>query len=831
MSRFLNRLFFTILFTVVFFSTVIPNSSESKSSSEIFLDLQKLGTAGSVLYIAAHPDDENTAMLAYFVDKLKLRTGYLSLTRGDGGQNLIGPEKGDLMGLIRTYELLEARKIDGAEQFFSRAIDFGYSKSVDETLDFWGLEEILKDVVRVIREFRPDVIVTRFPTGGYKTHGHHLASAILAVEAFNKAGDPNFAPEQLGTLKPWKPVRIFHNDWRPAYDTSVDRSKYISMDLGKYDPLLGKWYTEISAQSRSMHKSQGFGAQGRRGSRLDFLRLLDGAPVEKSAFEGIDISWGRDGLSKTIAPLISKAVSEFDFSDPSKSVPALIQIYQSTLKLPSSFWKDRKIEEIEELISECAGIHAEALSADYFVIPGESTDVEIQIVNPSQIEFELKSVNLPFTKQKNFNGIKVANNQPQTEHLSIIVPRNSEISNPYWLKEVNDGHKFSVSDHNLIGKPVSGGLFAELNFGVLSQEIKLKIPIVRKWVDRVKGELSRPLAIVPRLTADFDLPVYLFPNGAENKISVKIKSFSKNSAGEISLDLPKGWQSVPKSNTFSISKKYGEQIVEFIVTPKNGNTVSKSGIIIKSDGTKYTKSSVEIDYPHIPQLIYFPEASAKFVSLTAENRARTIGYIPGAGDEVPSALTQMGCSVEVLGEKQLLNGNLSKFDAIITGVRAFNTQKNISNYMTNLLNYVKKGGVMIEQYNVSFGLQTDQLGAYPFKIGRDRITVEQADLKILQPENELFNSPNKITKEDFTGWVQERGLYFASDWAPEFIPLLAGNDPGETERKGALLYAQYGKGVFIYTGISFFRQLPAGVPGAYRLFMNMISAQGENYEP
>ncbi len=421
----LQRILFFILITS---SVIFSQPTESLNSSEIKIALQRLNTLGTVLYIAAHPDDENTAFLAYSNYAENLRTGYLALTRGDGGQNLIGDEQGDLLSVIRTQELLQARNIDGAEQFFSRAVDFGYSKSPDETLKKWGKEKILSDVVWVIRKFKPDVIVTRFPPNGLGTHGHHTASALLAVEAFNLSGSPDAFPEQLKYVQPWQPKRIFWNAWPQALTSmGINPDTLIKINLGEYNNLLGRSYTEISAESRSMHKSQGFGASGRRENLYNYFLQLDGVPATKNLLEGIDISWDRVNGSEKVSTLLKKAEDEFDFENPSRIIPLLTVAYLELQKLDNKYWVQIKSTELINVIKSCAGIWAEAVTDENFLSPGSETNVTAGFVVRSDIPIILKSVQIDYQKNDSTLNSRLIQGEMVSVERKISIPENAKV--------------------------------------------------------------------------------------------------------------------------------------------------------------------------------------------------------------------------------------------------------------------------------------------------------------------------------------------------------------------------------------------------------------------
>ena len=814
------RFSFYILFLILLLNTILIGQPEKiKDPAEIYLAVEKLNVLGSVLYVGAHPDDENTGVLAYFSKGEKYRTAYLALTRGDGGQNLIGSEKGFEIGILRTEELLQARSVDGAEQFFSRAIDFGYSKSPEETFDIWGKEEVLKDVVWVIRKFKPDVIITRFPFGSSGGHGHHTASAILAKEAFHAAADPKVFPEQLEFVEPWQAKSIYWNYWRPN-----DTAGLIEIDIGKYNSFLGKSYTEVSALSRSMHKSQGFGATGSRGTKYEYFQLIDGEQTDSNLFEDINTTWTRIENGKPIGEKINQVLSNFNLSDPSSSVPALIEIYNELQKLKNNYWVEQKKREVLNIIKSCAGLWMEAIAEDYSVSPGASINVKTTLVNRSKLPFKITKIEFPTIPIDNDLNITLKNNKPVPLDNVISIPNDYEISQPYWLeKEAGEG-LFNVPDLQKIGKPkIKTSIPVRVHINYKGSKLEYELPLLYRWNDRVDGELYRPFEIRPPVTINTGGKVIVFPDDKSKKIQIKLKGNKAGIKGKVYLENSDGWKVSPESIPFSIQNKYDEKLIEFSITPPEEQGEINVKVVAEVDGKKYDKSLVEISYPHIPTEVYFPQSDIKLVRLDIKTFDEKIGYIIGSGDDIPEYLHGLGYDVTILTEQDLEETDLTNFDVIIAGIRAYNTNDRIKYAQPKLMEFVKNGGTFIVQYNVSYGLQVENFGPYPFSLSRDRITDENAELKFVDPSHQLLNFPNQITQSDFDGWVQERGLYFANEWDDRYQTILAGHDPGENDLKGSILFTKYGKGIFIYTGISWFRQLPAGVPGAYRLFVNLIS--------
>ncbi len=791
-------------------------------AAEIRLALKKLDTVGSVLYVAAHPDDENTAFLAWGTKGRLVETAYLAITRGDGGQNLIGPESAELLGLLRTEELLAARRIDGARQFFTRAIDFGYSKSPEETLAIWNREKVLSDVVRVFRTFRPDVVVNRFPTTGEGGHGHHTASAILSVEAFEAAGDPNRFPEQIAEgLRPWKPRRLFFNAFRFRPDqprTAPPGS--IPVDLGGYNALLGRSYTEIAAQARTMHKSQGFGSAERRGSWLNDFVLLEGDRPEAGLFDGIDLTWKRVPGGGNVAPLLAEAERTFREDDPAASLPILIKAWGALGALPESPEKDEKRAELLHVIRSCAGIWVEAVAAEPAATPGSAVKVATMILNRSTFPMRLEGVDVTDAPPARGGDLKF--NEPLHAEVTMSLPADQPLSNPYWLAQPHGKGLYTVTDPSLIGRPEAPPPFvARFRVAAGGATLTFTTPVVTRRTDPVRGEVYAPFDVVPPMTATFDESVYAFAGAAPKKITVTLRSFAPGS-GTLRLAADDGWRIAPAEIPFSFEARDGERAVTVAVTPPPKPAAATLRATALVGGREWSRSLVRVDYPHIPAQTVLPPAESKLLRLDITTIPREIGYIMGPGDRVPDALRQIGYRVTLLSDDDLESDGLSRYGTIVAGIRAFNTRPRLRSLHAKLLRYVEGGGALVVQYDTTAGLVTPEIGPFPFRLSHDRVTVEEAPVTFADPASPLLNVPNRIGPADFDGWVQERGLYFAGSWDPRYATPLSMSDPGETPKLGSLLYARYGKGAFVYTGLAFFRQLPAGVPGAYRLFVNLI---------
>jgi LmbE family N-acetylglucosaminyl deacetylase len=798
-------------------------------AAQLQLALKKLTVVGSALYVAAHPDDENTALLSYWSNDRLYRTGYLALTRGDGGQNLIGDEKGELLGVIRTQELLAARRIDGAKQMFSRALDFGFSKGPDETLAIWGHDRILADVVWAIRKFQPDVIVTRFPTTGEGGHGHHTASAILAVEAFKLAGDPTKFPEQLKYVTPWQPKRLFWNrfSFQPIDPNDPKVAKSLRADLGAFNPLLGRAYTEIAAESRSQHKSQGFGSAERRGTTINYFDQLDGDPAKTDIFEGIDVSWSRYAGGDAVGKILQQAADAFDPKAPEKSIPLLLDAAAMLDRLGArpewspkiNPWIEVKRNELMRAIAGCAGLAIDVSAADSSVVAGHELKVSVSVINRSGYPFTLQTIGSRYASPSLAVGKPLANNVPQKTDITIKVPADAPLSQPYWLRKPPLKGSFVVDDQELIGRPENP---PSIPIIVTLADDKMHtlfftVPAIYRWTDPVRGEQTREVDVVPDVVTNVAGKVYLFPDAKPRQVVLRAKSFSGAADTAVRLGVPQGWSVTPDSVPVSFKAKGDEVRATFTVTPP----AAESEGLAQANAPSLT----DIEYPHIPAQRVFGDGTAKLIRIDVKKRGTRIGYIMGSGDEVPDGLRQIGYEVNMLTDDDLERGNFGGNDAIVAGVRAYNTRKRLKLDTPKLLEWVKNGGTFVVQYNTTSGLLVDSPGPYPFKITSDRVTVEEAPVTFLKPDHPLLTTPNRITQHDFDGWVQERGLYFTNDWDPKYETVISSHDPGESDKPGGELYAKYGNGVFVYTSYDWFRELPAGVAGAYRLFANIVSAK------
>jgi LmbE family N-acetylglucosaminyl deacetylase len=808
---------YSVLGCILFFghSAFCQTTSTADPAAKIVSDLKSFREFSSVLYVAAHPDDENTQLIAYLARGRHSRTAYLSVTRGDGGQNVLGPEFGEELGVIRTQELLAARRIDGGRQFFTTALDFGFSKTADETLKIWDRKQVVGDIVRVIRTFRPDVIITRFNPNTGGTHGHHTASAILALEAFKVAGEPNYYPKQLvlpSLLRPFQPKRILMNGRGEGG---------ISLDISGTDEVTGKSYLELAGRSRSMHKSQGFGnfgGGGNRQGRAESFTLLAGEPATKSIFDGIDTTWNRIPGEGGVDTMCGDLIAHFDAANLDANVPAILAIRKRMEDLVDDPVAQEKRGLLDHILAECLGLTVQTTTGRAEVVPGESLLLHSTSTAKTALPLRWIGTSYPAADAKIDQPIEMKSSQSAARDSTQALPAKTPISQPYWLREEPTAGMFRVNEPSLIGQPENPPAFPiRQTFEISGQTFTLED-------EPISGDEHRRLEVIAPVALSFTSPVALCSPGGSRPLPILITAARDNISGKVRIEASPGWAISPQSQDIHLAKAGASTPFTFTLTAPAGPGTTTLAAIADIDGASYSYERIEIRYPHIPPILLQPPAHLKATALDLAIRGKNIGYLPGAGDSVADCMQQMGYAVTTLKADDLTPDTLKQFDAIVIGVRAFNVRSDLQPHMKDLFSWVESGGNLIVQYNRPGGFKTTPLAPYNLQISGDRVTDETAPVKFLAPDHPVLNTPNKITSADFNGWVQERGIYFPSEWdSSHFTPILSMNDPGEAPLTSSLLIANYGKGHYIYTSLVFFRELPAGVPGAYRLLANMIA--------
>ncbi len=819
----------TILFALSLLSFV--GMGQQKNSAQLYEDLKALKVLGSVLHVAAHPDDESTHMLTWFAQQQKWETNYFACTRGDGGQNLIGDEQGIALGVIRTQELLAARRIDGANQYFSRAFDFGFSKSTQEALSFWDRNLILSDLVWVIRKTRPDIIFTRFPPDARAGHGHHSASAVLAIEAFKAAADPKQFPEQLKQgVEIWQAKRLLWNTFRfPGSANSTVSEDQFKFEIGDYLPALGQSTGEIAAYSRSQHKSQGFGFAVDRAKNMEYFVTLAGDTPKNLLWDGVDVSWNRISGGEGIAQQIDQLIAKAKVDEIHSLIPDMIVLKKRIEALPASTLRNRKVKQINDWVIKAAGIHLNATTNTGIIAQGDSVKIKTEFIARAPIQ--IKNLHISLAEKDSLLAASIQSYKKYGFTRSIVA--NQAISQPYWFKKTKAIGHFEVDDQQKIGQSfVDPAILVKAEFSIDGSLFSMEKSVEEMIVDPVKGEIYQPIAISPKTIFQVGAPFVLLPQKSNLKKSIPltITALSKLSAGSVEVRNQEN-TSLGKFDLGKGLKKGEKKTIELLFAE---NLISKSGKIHQSLKLFYQTQAgawvdslemITIEYPHIPTQRYFSAVNLDILHIDLIKKGTRIGYIKGAGDKVPEALVQMGYQVDFLKENDLKATNLAKYNTVLTGVRAHNTLDFMENAYPELMKYVENGGNYVVQYNTAsfLGPMKSALAPYPMQIGRNRITREDAKPEFLITTHRLFTSPNKITEADFADWVQERSIYTGESEDPHYEFPLGFTDPEEKLNKGNILVTKYGKGTFTYTGLVFYRELPAGVPGAWRLFANLIS--------
>ncbi|MEM6925452.1 MAG: PIG-L family deacetylase [Myxococcota bacterium] len=793
-------------------------------AGDLLTRIDHLDVVGSVLYVAAHPDDENTRLIHWLGQARGLRAAYLSMTRGGGGQNLIGAEQAERLSVVRTGELLAARAIDGGEQLFTRMRDFGYSKSPEETLRLWGHEEALADVVRAIRTFRPDIVVTRFSAEG-GGHGHHTASAQLAAEAFERAADPAYA---LDGLDVWQASRLLRNEstWRRPKDAPIP-DDWLRVDVGTYDPRVGASSGEVAARARSQHKSQGFGSAPRIGPIDEYFTVTAGQPVDDGdPFGGVDLSWSRWPEGRRIAARVDRIRRRFDPREPEAILPLLAELHEALEELTDPHWRARMRSEVEALMRACAGVYVTARTSTVAAAPGEETTLTLTALVRRPATVDVVGVTGPAWAARLPAWTARLQSTVETLEAPLTVASTAPFSQPHWLVASPEPTRYRVDvagDRLLPNRPPAA---VRVRLGIQGVQQDIEVAIAQSTTDPVRGEVVRPFEVLPRVTATFDAPGVLVPRGGRVEVPMTLAAPTLTVDDEPievawTLDAPSGVTVATEPATVTLGGASPQQSVTLRIAAAQD---AVRGPVTVAIGSQPAHQRHRIDYPHLPERTVLAPASLAVTQVDLRRgRASRIGYLPGSGDAVPDALRSVGYDVVLVDEAQL--ADLSSFDAVVFGVRAYNTRPGLVAWQPALLDYVAQGGTLVVQYNTSrrWSTLSERIGPAPLTVGRGRVTDETAEMRFVEPEHPLMRSPNRLGAADFDGWVQERGLYFVEEWDEAYTPLFETQDPGEEPQQGALLVTKHGRGTFVYTGLSFFRQLPAGVPGAMRLFANLLA--------
>lgn len=835
--------------------------------------LKRLQTTASAMHTGAHPDDEDSGLLAYLARREMARTSYLSLNRGEGGQNVIGTELFEPLGVIRAEELLQARRLDGGQQLFTSVMDYGFSKTRAEAARIWGEQKTLGDMVRAIRLYKPLVIISRFTGTTADGHGQHQLAGYLTPIAFKAAADPKQFPEQLAEgLSVWQAKKLYVSQ---SFTQNTQNVPTLVLNTGEYDPLIGRSYFEIAMEGRSQHKTQEMGVLELRGKMNSGMRLVE-SNVEKtekeaSVFDGIDTTI--KGIAKLtnnseepfknklddLQETAEKALKEYEIYAPQKLIPILAKGYKqaydaewSTRNPDSKEMLRVKQNEFANALRMAAGITVDALSDSETIVAGGQTNVAVRVFAPETTAIKVKNVELTVPKDWSSSPSPEPLQQenafrPRRENafnasfFTVTAAANAKATTPYWLESPrNKNFTFDwTAEDAEKNMPFQSPLMKTIvKLEIEGIEVPFEKYVQYRYADDIRGEIRRDVQIVPLVSVAPDSNLLISPVSAKavaQKIVVSVTNNApRETKGMLKLNLPNGWKASPDAADFTLKSRGEKTAVSFSVTiPANAKPddykISANALV---DGKTYDQTMQEIAYPHVQTHRKYArsEVSAKVLNLkTAPVR---VGYIMGSGDKVPEAIQRIGLNVTMLEEKDLSTGDLSKFDTIVVGIRASQVRPDFVANNGRLLDFVKNGGTLIVQYQQQEYVQKN-LPPFPAKmdtvingqqrISNVRVTDENAKVTILVPNHPVFNFPNKIGNEDWENWVQERNLYSFSTFDEKYTALLEAHDEGEPESNGGMVYAEIGKGKYIYSSYSWFRQLPVGNAGAYRIFANMLS--------
>ncbi len=821
---------------------------EDRGAMGLAQALNRLDVVASVLHTGAHPDDENSSLLAWLARGQGLRTAYLSATRGEGGVNLVGPELFETLGVIRTEELYGARRLDHARQFFSPNYEFGYSKGADDTLAKWGHDQVLGDFVRVIRQFRPEIIISRFTGTPRDGHGHHQVAGMITQEAFKVAADPSRFPEYG---KPWQAKKLYLNSM------GNDQQVGVEINVGEFDPALGRSFNEIAAEGRSLHRSQAQGSPQDRGPRVTRLQLVQKAvDVADNAtlYSGViyklpDLARLDPSIASDLGSLqqrveaIRKAVNlqhpDNIVADLAAALKQLQGIEARSANEQVDFLLQQKEEDFQEALRLAAGLVLDVTASDDTVIPGQEFDLTVSVINGGPLDFTTvrAQTDLPAGWDASYQGStgSLQPGQRLDQKYKVKVAAAAEFTQPYWLQQPRRGDRFVwpvVANNALPSDEPLLRTTAEVQYQ--GTAIAMTRPAEFRRVDRMFGEQRTSVKVVPAISVNVGPGIAIVPLGGNRKKEFTVSVENQNASpvtAEVTLVVPNGWTVAPPTQMVSFTQAGEKASLQFTVSVPQAAGDFTIQAVAKSGSQEFKNGYTAVAYPHIETRHVYSSGQSKVQVIDLVTRASSVGYVDGTGDAIPDALRQLGISVTLLTAKDLATADLSNFQAIVLGVRAYAVRDDLRAYNKRLLDYVSNGGTLISQYNRGNEVGNLQIGPYPFTLppvnvnNVERVTGEDAPVKILDPSNSLLNVPNKITSQDFDGWLDERGTFFMRTWDPRYVPLLETSDPGEPGRQGGLIVTKYGKGTYVYAGLSLFRQLPLGVKGAYRLFANMVSVE------